>query len=731
MCVRRASSSFGASTVKRWKRLGKRFGERVEKRAERKRGMTWRARTATLAEDALQDALLGDIGGSETVVPTAGTSRKRARVSQVEDEDVSASAAGAGGDEGIDHIFLTRICAETAGGLPGLLLTLAGINEVGMTGKLKDYKEGGQAVKFDTFHGTHDKLKALLFLQQFDAAFAGGNFTEASKIRKAATFLKINAPQWWTTMLNQGVVPSTWVQFKKIFAPAWITNTFEVDVMTAWNQLSAINCESLEEYNAKFWDALLPVSSFKIVPLAEQIEKYCCGLPKGIKKYCTKTSVMNMAQLMENAEVADDLIHGKPDEVGFKTRRKEPQGKQFSAKGNVTSRLTVPPFKKKPFVGSKPFAGNRPFNTENRCNAENQRFKPPSFSGQRQGFKRHFTGKTIEERKALRDARKCYICEEEGHFANECPQRNSQNKDDKSDRKGKKPKPSVGLVPDLAQIWGPGEFQHLVNAIRCFVPSAATLHTHSFGGESYEMGDDEIVDAVAGITNPIMLLENELVKISAVVLQSKQSSDVPNRKGATRVSVIYICELTEVLGKFDPKKAFARGLRPGPKYGKLQKGESVISDDGRQKVNPEDVLGPSSPGPIMILVDCPDASFLHALISIPSMQLYYSGSGKTVNCIVHLSPPSVTSDEGYQKWMAKFSDAHHLMAGRDGKNPGLPILKSSANQLSKLNFVCPDVFPMSGFLEAEQQNLTVQHFNAKHASIIADYDGELLLGRLV
>ncbi|MCO5575045.1 hypothetical protein L7F22_028842 [Adiantum nelumboides] len=144
-----------------------------------------------------------------------------------------------------------------------------------------------------------------------------------------------------------------------------------------------------------------------------------------------------------------EKIKGKPDEDGFKTRRKEPQGKQFSAKGNVTSRLTVPPFKKKPFAGSKLFAGNMPFNTKNRHNAENQRFRPPSFSGQRQGFKRHFTGKTIEERKALRDAKKCYNREEEGHIANECPQRNSQNKDDKSDRKGKKPKPSAGLVPDL------------------------------------------------------------------------------------------------------------------------------------------------------------------------------------------------------------------------------------------------------------------------------------------
>ncbi|MCO5606130.1 hypothetical protein L7F22_060317 [Adiantum nelumboides] len=153
-------------------------------------------------------------------------------------------------------------------------------------------------------------------------------FLQSSKIRKAATFLITNALQWWTTLLNQGVVPSTRVQFKQIIAPTWITNTFEVDV-TAWNQLSAINCESLEEYNAKFWDASLPVSSFKMVPFAEQIGKYCCGLPKRIKKYCTKTSVMNMAKLMENAKVADDLIQGKPDEDGFKTRRNEPQGKNF------------------------------------------------------------------------------------------------------------------------------------------------------------------------------------------------------------------------------------------------------------------------------------------------------------------------------------------------------------------------------------------------------------------
>ena len=57
-------------------------------------------------------------------------------------------------------------------------------------GKPKDYKEGGSAVKFDSFDGQKNKLKALTFIQQFDAAFSGGHFTESSKVRKAASFLK-------------------------------------------------------------------------------------------------------------------------------------------------------------------------------------------------------------------------------------------------------------------------------------------------------------------------------------------------------------------------------------------------------------------------------------------------------------------------------------------------------------------------------------------------------------
>ncbi|MCO5580750.1 hypothetical protein L7F22_034620 [Adiantum nelumboides] len=64
---------------------------------------------ATAAEDALQDALLGDIGGSASALPSfAGTSRKRARVSQAEDEGASASTASTEIRAIKIQVFMTR-----------------------------------------------------------------------------------------------------------------------------------------------------------------------------------------------------------------------------------------------------------------------------------------------------------------------------------------------------------------------------------------------------------------------------------------------------------------------------------------------------------------------------------------------------------------------------------------------------------------------------------------------
>lgn len=88
------------------------------------------------------------------------------------------------------------------------------------------------------------------------------------------------------------------------------------------------------------------------------------------------------------------------------------------------------------------------------------------------------------------------------------------------------------------------------------------------------------------------------------------------------------------------------------------------------QVHPSDVLGPSVPGPIVLVVDCPTPSHLQELSSIHSLTPYYSDPSKQskemckeVDCVIHLSPASVTCTTEYQQWMSRFGEVQHVMAG--------------------------------------------------------------------
>ncbi|XP_076894186.1 tRNAse Z TRZ4, mitochondrial-like isoform X2 [Bidens hawaiensis] len=127
-------------------------------------------------------------------------------------------------------------------------------------------------------------------------------------------------------------------------------------------------------------------------------------------------------------------------------------------------------------------------------------------------------------------------------------------------------------------VWGPSDFKYLVDAMKSFIPNAAMVHTRCFGPSSK-------FDGVLLNNNPekvndqIKLVDDEVVKISAVLLRPE--TGVVKDESATKssdISVLYICELPEIRGKFDPEKARALGLRPGPKYRELQEGISVKSD---------------------------------------------------------------------------------------------------------------------------------------------------------
>jgi ribonuclease Z len=148
----------------------------------------------------------------------------------------------------------------------------------------------------------------------------------------------------------------------------------------------------------------------------------------------------------------------------------------------------------------------------------------------------------------------------------------------------------------------------------------------------------------------------------------------------------------------------------------------VISSCGLQ-VHPSDVMDPSSPGPIFILVDCPALSYIPALLSAPDLcclQEKHPDTGsplKQVTLMVHISPASVTSDARYQKWMLQFEGAQHVLAGHDLLNMASPILQSSARVLARLNRICPQVFPISNL----QSNVPIGE--AKLSSLDSDAVG--------
>ncbi|EEF46417.1 zinc phosphodiesterase, putative [Ricinus communis] len=279
-------------------------------------------------------------------------------------------------------------------------------------------------------------------------------------------------------------------------------------------------------------------------------------------------------------------------------------------------------------------------------------------------------------------------------------------------------------------IWGPSDLQYLVDAMKSFIPHAAMVHTTSFGSDATAQF------GASNFTDPIVLVDNEVVKISALLLRPSCSKGSAVKPGD--MSVIYLCELPEIMGKFDPVKAKALGLNPGPKYSELQSGQSVKSDRQNIMVHPSDVMGPSIPGPIVFLVDCPTESHVEELLFMQFLHSYYadysgnqSENEKTVTCIIHLGPASVISSPNYQKWMKNFGSAQHIMAGNEMKNVEIPILKSSARIAARLNYLCPQFFPAPGIWSLKQLKSSKEDYIYSGEVCVSKSAGRILAENLL
>ena len=95
--------------------------------------------------------------------------------------------------------------------------------------------EGSKNVSFIMYDGTYGAIdKVLAFIQQFDAAFRGENFTQSSKLRSNAIQLQKSARQWWASLKVQGKAPKSWAECRITVLKQFLQADAKKKVLTTW-----------------------------------------------------------------------------------------------------------------------------------------------------------------------------------------------------------------------------------------------------------------------------------------------------------------------------------------------------------------------------------------------------------------------------------------------------------------------------------------------------------------
>lgn len=268
-------------------------------------------------------------------------------------------------------------------------------------------------------------------------------------------------------------------------------------------------------------------------------------------------------------------------------------------------------------------------------------------------------------------------------------------------------------------LHGPRNSHMFLNAIKTFIPLSGGELTMSNFGEAQSDQPGEFLAPVVDEPN---------VKIQPLVLQpeltNKQTSPRSDSDGeelsegrrkkakvekGTSTSqhakdvpaACYLCCLSENKGKFYPEKAKALGITPGPAYSQLQNGQSWTNADGIE-VHSHQVMSANTPGPILIIVDCPDSHYISSLCQAPGFSPWLDkelADGQAL-VLIHLSPANVVSSNLYTHWVGRFpKGTDHVFVNLETCQSSAVLRKSAVVQ-TKLNFVDDHIFPLPAVLSS-------------------------------
>lgn len=167
----------------------------------------------------------------------------------------------------------------------------------------------------------------------------------------------------------------------------------------------------------------------------------------------------------------------------------------------------------------------------------------------------------------------------------------------------------------------------------------------------------------------------------------------------------YVCQLPDIPGKFLPQKAASLGVPRGPLYGKLQKGESVEAANGKT-VHPADVMESSTPGPTVMIIDCPTVDHIEGLVKGMGDWSNDQDRRQKVAVVVHLTSREVLRAPKYVQFIQSFPDPTQHILVSESMTEKTPIMKKSAILHAKLHYLDPTAFQaLHHGLGNEQQSL--------------------------
>ncbi|KAI8971600.1 beta-lactamase-like protein [Mycotypha africana] len=165
------------------------------------------------------------------------------------------------------------------------------------------------------------------------------------------------------------------------------------------------------------------------------------------------------------------------------------------------------------------------------------------------------------------------------------------------------------------------------------------------------------------------------------------------KTSAFPAAISYIWKGPTVPRKFNKEAALKLGLKPGPNYGKLQKGISVTTDDGRV-ITQDMVCEPERPGHVFIVVDCPSVTYIDSLIHNAKFDLYKKNGTTKAHVMIHFVGKDVLRDQRYLDWLHGFdTETDHVFASTEICAQTVQFRSHALGQV-KLSMLNKDIFPI-------------------------------------